>query len=118
MSVSSVIIGENAKRAREYIGYSQASVADFLNVDQSLISKFEKGDRSLRSDMLERLATLYGYNLADIELASDSSKRRLKTAYRTSGLNSGDMDVIHDINRIALNLFFMTSLTGGVRNEK
>jgi transcriptional regulator with XRE-family HTH domain len=113
MSLSRTIVGENAKRARESIGFSQASVADFLKVDQSLISKFENGDRALQSDMLERLATLFGYNAIDFECEGGVPEQQLKMAYRSSGITTDDMETIHDIRRIAINLFFMTALAGG-----
>ena len=112
------IIGENVKRARESIGFSQASVADFLKVDQSLISKFEKGDRTLQSDILERLANLLGCKVSDFEREGGVPEQQLKTAYRASGLTVDDMETIHNIRRIAINLFFMADLSGGDNNEK
>ena len=45
-------IGENIKALRDKMGFSQTSIARFLNVDQSLISKVEKGERTLSADML------------------------------------------------------------------
>lgn len=36
------IIGNNIKTLRENMGLTQLNVVNFLNVDQSLISKFEK----------------------------------------------------------------------------
>ncbi len=118
MSQKRAIIGENVKRARESIGFSQASVAEFLKVDQSLISKFEKGDRTLQSDIIERLANLLGCRVADFERKDGIPDRQLKTAYRASGLTVNDMEIIHDIRRIANNLSFMTDLAGGDHSEK
>jgi transcriptional regulator with XRE-family HTH domain len=107
-----VIIGENAKRAREACGFSQANVAEFLKVDQSLISKFEKGLRSLQADMLERLATLYGHYISDFSCSGGIPGQQIKAAYRSSGITVDDMEAFHDIKRIALNLFYMTELAG------
>ena len=118
MSADTVIIGGNAKRAREANGFSQANVADFLKVDQSLISKFEKGDRSLQSDMLERLANLYGYKVSEFGCEGGVPERRMKAAYRSSCISSGDMEIIHDIKRIAMNLFFMADLAGGDSGDR
>jgi len=112
VSGSSVIIGENAKRAREACGFSQANVAEFLKVDQSLISKFEKGLRSLQADMLERLSNLYGHRISDFSHTGGISELRIKAAYRSSGITVDDMEAIHDIKRIALNLLYMTELAG------
>jgi len=118
MSTHSVVIGENAKHARESNGFSQSNVADFLNVDQSLISKFEKGDRNLQSDMLERLANLYGYNVSDFECRGGVPAQRIRTAFRSSGISADDMEAIHDIKRIAMNLFFMADLADGDSDER
>jgi transcriptional regulator with XRE-family HTH domain len=118
MSTKSTIIGENAKRAREANGFSQINVAEFLKVDQSLISKFEKGDRGLQSDMFERLANLYGYKVSDFECCSGIPPQRIKVAFRSNGISTNDMEAIHDIKRIAMNLFFMSDLVGGDRCEE
>jgi len=118
MSKNNAIIGENAKQARESCGFSQANIAEFLNVDQSLISKFEKGLRSLQSDMLERLANLYGTKVSDFECAEGMPEQRIKAAYRSSGLNVYDIEAIHDIKRIAMNLFFMSDLAGDDDDER
>ena len=87
-------------------------------MDQSLISKFEKSDRKLQSDMLERLANLYGYHVSDFEYEGGVPERRIRAAYRSSGISADDMEVIHDIKRIAMNLFFMADLAGGDRVER
>jgi transcriptional regulator with XRE-family HTH domain len=111
MTANTVVIGRNAKRARETNGFSQANVAEFLKVDQSLISKFENGARSLQSDMLERLANLYGYKVSDFKCEDGIHEPRIKAAYRSIGISADDMEVIHNIRRIAMNLFFMAELT-------
>jgi transcriptional regulator with XRE-family HTH domain len=118
MFTNTEIIGRNAKLARETNGFSQMNVAEFLRVDQSLISKFESGERSMRSDMLERLANLYGYKVSDFESEDGISKQRIKTAYRASGLSPADLEVVHDIKRIGMNLFFMAELMGGDGSER
>ena len=93
-------------------------MADFLGVDQSLISKFEKGERTIKSEMLERLANLYGYTISDLIRDTGIPEQQLKTAFRSNGINVSDMEVIHDIKRIANNLFLMTKLIGGDCIEK
>jgi transcriptional regulator with XRE-family HTH domain len=118
MSSNTATIGRNAKLAREANGFSQANAADFLKVDQSLISKFETGDRSLQSDMLERLANLYGYKVSDFESERGIPEQRIKTAYRSSGMSADDLEAIHDIKRIGMNLFFMAELMGGGNIER
>jgi len=113
MYTNPVVIGQNVKYARESNGFTQENVAEFLKVDQSLISKFEKGQRNLQSDMLEKLANLYGFNVSDIEKDGYVHVHRINVAYRSRGITIADMEAIHDIRRIAMNLFFMSSLLEG-----
>ena len=49
------------------MGISQVEIANFLGVDQSLISKIEKGERSISSDMLDELSSLFGVSLFDMQ---------------------------------------------------
>ncbi|MDD4396548.1 MAG: helix-turn-helix transcriptional regulator [Sphaerochaetaceae bacterium] len=47
------IIGENIRILRDNAGFTQGNLAHFMGMDQSLISKIEKGERGLSADMLE-----------------------------------------------------------------
>jgi len=66
----------------------------------------------LQSDMLERLANLYGYSISEFSCAGGIPELQIKTAFRSSGITVDDMEAIHDIKRIALNLFYMSELAG------
>ena len=106
------IIGENIKILRERMGLSQTNIAQFLNVGQSLISKVEKGERNISSDMLEKIACLFGVTVEDLENGKIEASN-LSFAFRASGLTVDDMNAISAINRIALN----TELMGGLLKE-
>ena len=60
-------VGENIRALRENAEFTQNNLARFMNVDQSLISKVEKGERTLSADMLEKLAALFGVTVEQIE---------------------------------------------------
>ncbi len=102
-------IGANIKTLREKMNFNQTSIANFLNVDQSLISKVEKGERNLSLDMLEKLACLFGVTINEIE-NEDIEMTKLSFAFRTNDLTVDDMETISAINRIALNLELMDNL--------
>lgn len=99
-------IGETIKALREGAGYNQQSIATFLKVDQSLISKIEKGERNIASDMLEKLASLFGVP-EDSIINSSTTVRPLSCAFRCSDLTADEMEAICAINKIALNSEFM-----------
>lgn len=106
------IIGNNIKILRDNMGFSQSTIARFLNVDQSLISKVEKGERSLSTDMLEKLACLFGISIDAIESNSIETSN-LSFAFRASDLSAEDLEAISAINRIALNSEYMAELLKG-----
>ncbi|MCQ2815590.1 MAG: helix-turn-helix domain-containing protein [Bacilli bacterium] len=98
------------KELREKSGYTQQNIADFLNVDQSLISKIEKGERSFTADMLNSLSSLFGVSIKSLQ--NDSSFTSTVCAFRASDLTAEDLKTISFINKIALNADFMTKLLG------
>jgi len=106
------ITGKNIKALREERGFNQINIASFLNVDQSLISKFEKGERNLSVDMLNKLACLFGVTAESLE-NSMLETSKLSFAYRAGDLTSEDMETISIINRIALNSEYMANLLEG-----
>ena len=106
---NNIDIGENLRVLRDGAGYNQQSIANFLGIDQSLISKIETGERSISVDMLDKLASLFG--IAPSAIVNDVvAARPLSCAFRCSELTSSDMETISDINKIALNSEFMSSL--------
>jgi len=104
-------IGENIKALREQSGFTQSNLAKYLNVDQSLISKIEKNERSMTSDMLDKLSELFGVT-NEILIKGAIPKNRISIALRSSEINEDDLETISTINRITLNLNFMTQLLG------
>lgn len=107
------IIGKNVKALRESIGFTQANIATFLNVDQSMISKVEKGEKTLSIDMLEKLSCLFGVTVEEIE--KDIIKEpSLLTKYKANELIIENMEAFSAINKIAMNVTFMDELL----NEK
>lgn len=107
--MSSKAIGENLRVLRDSAGYNQQNIADFLRVDQSLISKIEKGERSISADMLDKLASLYGITISDV-VNEVVEARSLSCAFRCSELSSSDLEVISAVHKIALNSEFMSNL--------
>lgn len=106
------IIGNNIKTLRDSMGFSQCNIAHFLNVNQSLISKVESGERNLSSDMLEKLACLFGVSIDAIENSTIEASN-LSFAFRANDLSAEDLEAISTINRIALNSEYMAEMLKG-----
>lgn len=102
-------IGQKVKQLREKAGLNQMQLAQFLEIDQSTISKCEKGDRQFQVDHLERLGSLFGLSLEEL-LNEDVSIAPLQIAFRADGMQVEDLNAIADIQKIALNLDQMRTL--------
>ena len=107
--MAGILIGQKVKALREKAGLSQAQIAQFLGVDQSNISKCEKGERQFQVDHLERLGSLFGLSLGDL-MNEDVSVAPLQIAFRADGMQIDDLQAIADIQKIALNLEQMSVL--------
>ena len=103
------IIGENIRKLRDNAGFTQGNLAAFIGVDQSLISKIEKGERNLSVELLEKLASLFGVTVDQIESESVTASK-LSFAFRGSDFSVEEMEAISAINKIALNSEFMHAI--------
>lgn len=101
--MDSLNIGSRMKELRKQAGFSQAIIAEYLQVDQSLISKIEKGEREASTDLLKKLAELFGCKVSAL-INQDEDVSCLNVAFRTNGMSSEDLNSIAVINKIALNL--------------
>lgn len=110
-------IGTKIRQLREEANLTQKQIADYLSVDQSLISKFEKGERSISSDILNQLSVLFCCPLSAL-LSESPIRPTYNIAFRTSSIDNADLGALAVINRIALNQLKMDQLAGGDANDK
>jgi len=59
-------LGSRLKEAREYRGFSQEEVAEFVGVSRSSISLIENGQRGIDTLELQRLAKLYECSIDEL----------------------------------------------------
>ena len=100
------IIGKNIRLLRDSADFTQSNLARYMGVDQSLIARIEKGDRSISADMLEKLVSLFGVTVEQIE-SQPFATSKLSFAFRGSEFTVSEMEAIAAINKIALNSEFM-----------
>ncbi|MHC6181023.1 helix-turn-helix domain-containing protein [Clostridium sp. JNZ X4-2] len=103
------LISTRFKELRESNNLTQSQIAKFLNIDQSYISKFEKGERNLSVDLLEKVCDLFGCNLKYFE-DEDEEYKPMSIAFRSSSLQNEDLETIAAINKVALNVRFINSM--------
>ena len=107
--MTGIMIGQKVKTLREKAGLNQMQIAQFLDIDQSTISKCEKGERQFQVDHLEGLGNLFGIPLGDM-INEEVPVAQLQIAFRADGMQVEDLNAIADIQKIALNLNQMRTL--------
>ena len=95
-------MGNRFKAVRTMNGYTQEQIARFLDVDRTLITKFEKGERALGIADLERACGLFGCDLKTLRGLKEY--RPLTVAYRAKDLSLEDMESVRKVQKIILNM--------------
>lgn len=89
------IFAERIKNLREEHKYTQKQVADFLEIDQSNLSKMELGKRTISMDLIEELCSLY--NCSEEYILGESDEYTPSNiAFRKN--KNMDLNVIAQIN--------------------
>ena len=104
------------KAIRKENKLTQGMLADYLGVDQSYITKIESGERPVTTDILGKLASLYGCD-TEMLLDEDSDIRPLRLAFRTKQNVKGTLQVLAAVNQIALNLRDLEIILGDDDDE-
>ena len=107
--VSFELIGKRFKELREQSGLTQEQIAEYLNVDQSYISKCEKNERQFSADLLGKAGHLLGCSL-DYFTNPESQYSPIPIVLRATNITAEDLDTIATINKLALNLRYMEGL--------
>jgi transcriptional regulator with XRE-family HTH domain len=68
MSQGKIDFGEYLHQLRTEHKLSQKIVADKLNIDISMLSKIEHGDRQVQSHMLKPVAELFGVDYKNLQI--------------------------------------------------
>ena len=102
----------NLWKIRKKRRLSQVKLQIETGIDQSLISKIEKGEREASTDVLKKLAELFGCKVSAI-INEEEDISCLNVAFRTNGMSEDDLNSIAVINRIALNLENMQQMLKG-----
>lgn len=99
------------KQLRQESKITQEQLAEYLDVDQSLITKLENGTRNLSIGLIEKICSLFGCSEGYL-LGVDDAYIPLNFAFRSKGVETEDLESIAAINRIAINIRFMNEMIG------
>lgn len=86
---------ERLKKVRRCNGFTQQQVAEYLDVDQSLVSKIEQGQRQINMTLFDKLCLLYNVT-PEYLLGQSNEYQPLK--YRSD--EKVDLNAIAKMNQI------------------
>jgi transcriptional regulator with XRE-family HTH domain len=81
-------VGQSIFNNRKQIGYTQADIAEFLNISKAAVSKWEKGHSLPEINYLARLAVLFDVTIDDlVNYSPQLSKKQIRIIYhRLAGM--------------------------------
>lgn len=100
-------VGAILKKLREENGYSQRQIAEYLEIDQSNLSKIENNKRKLNWTLSEKILSLYNCSPEYLLGKSDDYEKR-KIAFKSG--KDMDLNVISRINILAKDLNILRKL--------
>lgn len=102
-------VNEKIKTMRQESGITQNSLADYLGITQTYVSKLESDERELTVDLLTKIANLFVCSIEDL-LDETKSVRPMRLPFRKASYTVDDLANISDANRIILNLTEMIDM--------
>lgn len=103
-------VGSRLKKLREEHGYSQRQVAEYLEIDQSNLSKIENDRRNLNWLLSDKLLALYNCT-PEYLLGKTDGYEKSKISFKSA--RDLDLNVIAHINRLSANLTILRKYESG-----
>ena len=102
------------KKLREENGYSQKQIADYLEIDQSYISKIEKGKRNLNEISFNKLCLLYNCS-PDYLLGKSDEYEHPKISFRSD--ETVDLFAISKMNQVVGYLNLLRKMERNIKDD-
>lgn len=102
------------KALRTGSGITQAQMAEYLGVDQSMVTKLENGTRTLNITLIDKICSLFGCSEGYLT-GADDAYIPLSFAFRANGadgVQACDLESIAAVNRIVMNIRSMNEMMG------
>lgn len=114
--VDLINVGRNIKSLRGKSSLNQRQIAEFLDLDQSVVSKIEKGERNISASLVDRLANLFCCPVSYILCGNEDLNCRVD--YRSNLIKKEDLEALSLINKLVLNQFEMDRIARKKQDAK
>jgi transcriptional regulator with XRE-family HTH domain len=103
------IISNNLKKLRVKFDYTQAFIAEYLNISSAAVNQYENDARTIPTSVVEKLALLY--NIDEYDLYEENAEKQslnIAFAFRANDLLATDMQTISKFKKIISNYINMS----------
>ncbi len=97
------------KSLRKESGITQQQLAQYLQVDQTMITKLENGTRNFNLTLIEKICNLFGCS-EEYLLGLDDKYIPLAFSFRANSIQTEDLEGIAEVNKIMMNIRYMNEI--------
>lgn len=106
---NNTIISKNIRDLRSKFGYTQAFIAEYLNITPAAVNQYENDARTIPESVIEKLALLFNVNEYDLYEENPEKQVVLTSfAFRADELSASDMQQISKFKKIISNYINMS----------
>lgn len=106
---NNTIISKNIRDLRMKFGYTQAFIADYLNISPAAVNQYENDARTIPTLVVEKLALLYNVDEYDLYEENPEKQGLISAfAFRSGDLSAADMQHISKFKKIVNNYINMS----------
>jgi len=104
------IISKNIRNMRVKFGYTQAFIAEYLNITPAAVNQYENDARTIPTSVIEKLAMLFDVEEYDLYEENPEKRQLISSfAFRAGELSAQDMQSVSKFKKIILNYLNMSS---------
>ena len=102
-------MNERLKYLRKESKITQDQLAQYLSVDQSMITKLESGTKNFSITMIDKICSLFGCS-EEFLMGESDNYISLNFAFPSTGIETETLEGIATVNRIVTNLKYINKL--------
>lgn len=103
------IISKNIRDLRSKFGYTQAFIAEYLNITGAAVNQYENDARTIPTIVIEKLALLYNVDEYDLYEENPEKQGLISAfAFRAGDISAVDMQNISKFKKIVNNYINMS----------
>jgi transcriptional regulator with XRE-family HTH domain len=104
------IISKNIKDLRVNYGYTQAFIAEYLNLTAAAVNQYENDARTIPTSVIGKLAILFDVEEYDLYEENPEKRQLISSfAFRAGELSAQDMQSVSKFKKVILNYLNMSS---------